>query len=161
MREMKQYCDDCASEKRRQLADWEVSGGYLCNAHRVSAGYLESDSGCKRIGLDGVPMEKAQEKRTCSVTGCEKEIRKNNKTGRCSAHFYQPRGKREDLPPGVSPKVSEVVFNGAPKEASKVGLPQRMTMIPVSEAALDSFWEQLGVEEKGEIFSSYIAREGV
>lgn len=31
---------------------------------------------------------------TCSVDGCDKQLKANNRTGRCTKHYYVPKGER-------------------------------------------------------------------
>lgn len=48
------------------------------------------------------------ERRTCSVEGCTKRITLENKSGRCSAHWYVPkkqRGAQQNSASAVKPRL--------------------------------------------------------
>jgi hypothetical protein len=103
---------------------------------------------------------------TCSVAGCVRELRDDNRSGICSEH--RARSGRPTVRPRKTPLASpsngkdyEVPpYKGVAdlrKNLQKL-LPPAMATICVPASALDSWWAKLSIDERAGIFSDYISR---
>ena len=84
--------------------------------------------------------------RVCAVQGCGKELTAANKSGRCTKHFYVPKGQRKAAAPAaVTVKAKPVRLAPEPKLPVEEPVEIRVTVTP---AWLDMAWSRLDPHQK-------------
>lgn len=112
------WCVECYSEQRQIQATKELDGDPLCERHYLLA-----------MANGG----KSMDDKVCGREGCGKALTSANKSGYCTAHFYDSKKK-----------------NGKPApRATARHKPESITVsVPVS--LLDELWGRLSAKEKAE-----------
>lgn len=122
----------------------------------------------KKHGIKFEKKEKEKvmdEQRFCSREGCGVVLKPNNKSGRCTKHFYVPKkksGGASSAPASterpVTPRKAKAAKNDGPKIpkafARAAAAAAVCATIQVTEAALDSWWTKLDVQGKADAFTN-------
>jgi hypothetical protein len=91
-------------------------------------------------------QKKNTESRVCSVAGCGKQLRADNKSGICTPH--QKGMLAETKPSKVARSKST-----PPRKLNSTPAPVGVATISVTETHLDYFWSKLTLDEKATIFT--------
>lgn len=98
------------------------------------------------------------ETRTCSATGCTNKLTAANKGGRCTTHWYVPKGAR--TAPTTKPKPA--MKPTRPRSKSAVSVPPKvsgelitMTLQVVPEW-LELAWKKLDVQQKAQAIAAVL-----
>ncbi len=92
--------------------------------------------------------------RTCSVEGCTIVLKANNKTGRCTAHWYVKKGARKNAAPAAKPKAARKPARGPEPEKcppAEADQSAPLATMRVSEPVLDLIWSRLTLAEKAHL----------
>jgi len=99
-------------------------------------------------------------KRTCSVEGCDKQLGSANQSGRCTKHFYVPKGARRGVA-AVKPKILSTGMRvlrrgGAKRGAAPAG---EVVAVAVHESRLAELFANLPPDARAVLLSGYFSRE--
>jgi hypothetical protein len=89
--------------------------------------------------------------RTCSAEGCTKKLRDGNTSGRCTPHWYVPKGERKA---GVAAQAAASTFqrSPAPKKngngGAHIGGAPVEIRVSVTPEWLDLAWSRLDPQQK-------------
>ena len=122
---MPQACQPCKERGRFAVALRIVEGTPMCDAC-----FTGKDE-------PGEAASKGGKMRTCKYQGCDKRLTRANKSGYCTAHFYESKRKQ---PKGVTARSSRA--RRAAKAAN--ALP---TLIATPEL-VEHIWSTLPLEQK-------------
>jgi hypothetical protein len=92
--------------------------------------------------------ETTPQPRVCSVQGCGKKLRSDNKTGVCTPH-------QQGMIAGTTPSKAARSKSTPPRKSNSTPAPAPVGVatICVTETHLDYFWSKLSLDEKAAIFT--------